>query len=67
MIHRTKKQIETSDYIFKFVNKHKRYPTIEEVMNKFNLKSTSSAWNRIETHKEISETIGRCQCCGRKL
>ncbi|MBU2007476.1 MAG: hypothetical protein KKF08_19070 [Gammaproteobacteria bacterium] len=57
----------TSKFIFQFVNKHKRYPTIREIMIKFNLKSTSSAWERIATHKKKAKMIGKCQCCGKPL
>ena len=63
----TRKQLATSKFIFDFVNKNKRYPTVREVMDKFNLKSTSSAWERIEIHKKKSKLIGKCQCCGRPL
>lgn len=63
----TKKQMTTSKFIFTFVKKNKRYPTIREVMTAFNLKSTSSAWERIATHKRKAKMIGKCQCCGRPL
>jgi len=63
----TKKQLETSKFIFDFVNKNKRYPTIREVMKQFNLKSTSSAWRRIEIHKKKASSIGKCPYCGKIL
>ena len=63
----TRYQVETGNYVRNFIINHQRLPTIREIMRRFSLKSTSSAWLRLQVYKRNRTTQGYCFCCGKKL
>ncbi len=60
----TQKQIETAQFITKFINEHDRHPTYAELTKGLNLKSTGSAYKR--TFK-LKRNLEICPFCNQKI
>ena len=59
----TKKVRATMNYLEAFVKKNKRFPTVYEVADRFDL-AISAAWERIQKAKRLVKT---CAFCGHKI
>jgi hypothetical protein len=60
----TLKALETGKYIQGFLKRNGRKPILEEIMKRFNLHSTSSAWERVQRYNNY---LGICPFCGTEL
>lgn len=63
----TKTQLKTAAYVASMLKRKGRLPTIKEIMTKFKLNSSASAWDRLNRFKRKKELLGVCPFCNKPL
>lgn len=60
----TKKQKETGDYIYQFINRYGYRPTLKQIGKHFGLRAKSSVWSR---YSGYMKNVKNCPLCGHEL